>query len=81
MLPFIDTLIAGGKLAKPLFSLRFPRLGDPNAIAGILSLGEIEAEYAVKPIKYSDVVQLSSWVPPKSPLIYTNTHNSQQVRR
>ncbi|KAK8096907.1 acid protease [Apiospora kogelbergensis] len=60
MLPFIDTLIAGGKLAKPLFSLRFPRLGDPNAIAGILSLGEIEAEYAVKPIKYSDVVQLSS---------------------
>lgn len=63
-LPLIDTLIAGGKLEKPLFSLRFPRLGDPNAIAGVLSLGEIEAEYAVKPIKYSDVAQFSSWVPP-----------------
>ncbi|KAK8062870.1 hypothetical protein PG997_014967 [Apiospora hydei] len=41
-LPLIDTLITQGKLAKPLFSLRFPRLGDPNAMAGIFSLGEIE---------------------------------------
>ncbi|KAK8113058.1 hypothetical protein PG984_013584 [Apiospora sp. TS-2023a] len=58
--PLVDTLITQGKLAKPLFSLRFPRLGDPNAIAGVLSLGEIESEFMVKPIKYSDVVQFSS---------------------
>ncbi|KAK8859752.1 Eukaryotic aspartyl protease [Apiospora arundinis] len=71
-LPLIDTLIAGGKLEKPLFSLRFPRLGDPNAIAGVLSLGEIEAEYAVKPIKYSDVVQFSS-SPDKPDSLSTST--------
>ncbi|KAK7963882.1 aspartic peptidase domain-containing protein [Apiospora saccharicola] len=59
-LPLVDTLITQGKLAKPLFSLRFPRLGDPNAMAGVLSLGEIEPEFMVKPIKYSDVVQFSS---------------------
>ncbi|KAK7911628.1 hypothetical protein PG985_014109 [Apiospora marii] len=59
-LPLVDILITQGKLAKPLFSLRFPRLGDPNAIAGVLSLGEIEEEFMVKPIKYSDVVQFSS---------------------
>lgn len=62
-LPLIDTLITQGKLAKPVFSLRFPRLGDPNAMVGVLSLGEIEEEFMVKPIKYSDVVQSSSWVP------------------
>ncbi|KAK7959202.1 uncharacterized protein PG986_004056 [Apiospora aurea] len=59
-LPLIEMLITQGRLAKPLFSLRFPRLGDPNAMAGVLSLGEIEEEYMLKPIRYSDVVQFSS---------------------
>ncbi|KAK8036231.1 hypothetical protein PG993_008845 [Apiospora rasikravindrae] len=59
-LPLIDTLVIQRKLAKPLFSLRFPRLGDPNAMAGALSLGEIEEEFMVKPIRYSDVVEFSS---------------------
>lgn len=69
-LPLIDSLITQGKLAKPLFSLRFPRLGDPNAMAGAVSLGEIEGEFIVKPIKYSDVVQFSSSVfLPKADLI------------
>ncbi|KAK8054594.1 hypothetical protein PG994_009661 [Apiospora phragmitis] len=59
-LSFIDTLITQGKLAKPLFSLRFPRLGDPNAMAGAFSIGEIEEEFMMIPTKYSDVVQFSS---------------------
>ncbi|KAF2159424.1 hypothetical protein M409DRAFT_30042 [Zasmidium cellare ATCC 36951] len=55
-LPFMDTLLAQGKLAKPLFSLTFPRRYDPDSIKGSLTIGGIENIPAASKVTYSDMI-------------------------
>lgn len=58
-LPLVETLISQGKLVRPLFSLRSPRLGDPAVMVGTLTLGQIAEEYQDLDIHYDDVLQVA----------------------
>lgn len=58
-LPLVETLISQGKLARPLFSLRSPRLGDPAVKTGMLTLGRVDEEYQHLDIQYDDVLQFA----------------------
>ncbi|KAI8937502.1 hypothetical protein NX059_005220 [Plenodomus lindquistii] len=56
-LPILDTLLQAGTLAKPLFSISLPRLGDPDSPkTGALTLGGIEAGRAESDIQYHEVL-------------------------
>ncbi|KAH7070469.1 aspartic peptidase domain-containing protein [Paraphoma chrysanthemicola] len=56
-LPILDTLLRSGSLAKPLFSISVPRLGDPDSPeTGTLTLGGIEAGRAESDLVYHEVL-------------------------
>lgn len=55
-LPLIDSMILGGKLKAPKFSLSLARLGDPESIAGHLTLGAIESLPTNPKITYNEVI-------------------------
>ncbi|KAJ8112117.1 hypothetical protein OPT61_g5442 [Boeremia exigua] len=56
-LPLLDTLLQAKTLAKPLFSISLPRLGDPDSPkTGTLTIGGIEAGRSESDIQYHEVL-------------------------
>lgn len=55
-LPPVDAMISEHLLEKPMFSLTLPRLGDPDATTGKLTLGGIEEKYKDVKITSGDII-------------------------